>query len=156
MRIGVISDTHRKNFYIQKAVDKMINSDMIFHLGDNVEDVNEIKKKFKGEIISVKGNCDLSSNTISEKIVVCEGKKIFITHGHNYAVKDGLLRLRYRALEVGADIVLYGHTHISKIDLEEGIFFINPGSTTFPRNGFNTIASIEIKGKDVAPCIISI
>ena len=38
--------------------------------------------------------------------------KLFVTHGHAYGVKSGLGRLAERAKTLGADVVLYGHTHI--------------------------------------------
>ena len=56
-----------------------------------------------------------------EKIIEVCGKKIFITHGHFYGVKEGMQRLLYRGLELKVDIALYGHTHISNILFEEGM-----------------------------------
>ncbi len=156
MRLGVISDTHKEKYYIDKAMEKLKNVDMIIHLGDNVQDVLEIQKKFKGKIANVKGNCDFQGNTPIEKLLLEEEKLIFITHGHKYDVKNGLLRLRYKALELGVEIVLYGHTHISKIDYEDGIFFVNPGSPSLPRNGFNSVAIIEINKSNIVPSIINI
>ena len=58
-----------------------------------------------------------------------------------------MLKLRYKALEIGADIVLYGHTHIGKIDFEEGIWYINPGSASVPRDGGRSFAIINIRRK---------
>ena len=156
MRLGVISDTHKEKYYIDKAIEKLKNVDIIIHLGDNVQDVLEIQKNFKGKIANVKGNCDFQVNTPIEKLLLLEEKLIFITHGHKYDVKNGLLKLRYKALELGAEIVLYGHTHISKIDYEDGIFFINPGSPTLPRNGFNSVAIIELDKSNIVPSIIHI
>ncbi|MBC8060371.1 MAG: metallophosphoesterase [Clostridiaceae bacterium] len=156
MLLGIISDTHKDITYIRKAMDKLKAMDLIIHLGDNVEDVKEIGRSFKGEIISVRGNCDFSNKIPSERILVLEGKKLLITHGHKYSVKDNLLKLHYRALELGVDLVLYGHTHVSKIDFEDGIFFVNPGSTTFPKNGLNSVASIVISEGKINPNIIKI
>ena len=156
MLVGVISDTHKEVTYIRKAMEKLKAMDMIIHLGDNVEDVKEIEKIFKGTIINVRGNCDFSNKTPNERTIVLEGKKLLITHGHKYGVKDNLLKLRYRALELGADLVLYGHTHVSKVDFEEGIFFVNPGSCTLPKNGLNSVATVEITEEKINPSIIVI
>ena len=82
------------------------------------------------------------------------GKKFFLTHGHRYSVKDGILKLKYKALETGADIVLYGHTHIAKIDYEEGIWYINPGSAAEPRDGSPSFAIIDIHGESIDPNLI--
>lgn len=144
MLIGVISDTHRYNWVIENAVNKLKDADIIIHLGDNVQDIKEIKKYYKGKIINVKGNCDFAVDLPSEKIEIIENKKFFITHGHRYDVKYDLSRLRYKALEVGADVVVYGHTHISQISFQDGIWFINPGSPAVPRDGFYSVATISI------------
>ena len=156
MLLGVISDTHKNKYYINKAIEKLENVDMIIHLGDNTQDIKEIEKIYKGSIIYVSGNCDFMDSESSEKILLLGGKKVFITHGDRYDVKNGLLKLRYRALELGVEIVLYGHTHVSKVDYEGGVFFINPGSTATPRNGVNTVATVDITGNTIIPSIVDI
>lgn len=153
MIIGVISDTHRHTWVVENAIKKLEGSDLIIHLGDNVQDVKEISKYYKGPIINVKGNCDFAVDTPSERIEIIAGKKVFITHGHRYDVKYDLSRLRYRALEVEADIVLFGHSHVSKIVYEDGIWFVNPGSPALSRDGFNSVASIEIEKDKINPSI---
>jgi len=154
MRIGVISDTHRNASCIEQLQGKLKVLDMIIHLGDNVDDISIIEKYYKGRIINVKGNCDFSAITPYDRVEDIFGKRIFITHGHRYNVKEGLLKLRYKALETGADIVLYGHTHIGKIDFEDGIWYINPGSASEPRDGDPSFAIIDIKGDSIEPNLI--
>ena len=153
LKIGVISDTHMQNNYIKKALVLLKDCDFIIHLGDNIGDAREIAKYFSKTIISVKGNCDYAENTPSEKIEIIGNKKIFITHGHNYNVKATLINLKYKAMEVGADIVLFGHTHVATTLFEEGIWFINPGSAGMARNGKNSVAIIEITDKNIIPSI---
>lgn len=132
------------------------NIDVLIHLGDNIQDVKEIKKFFKGKILNVKGNCDYSNSIPSDIIEDIDGHRFLITHGHNYDVKYSLTRLKEKAFKEKADIVLYGHTHISKIIYEEGIWFINPGSPVLARDGKNSVALIEIKNDSINPSIKSI
>ena len=153
MVIGIISDTHRYVYSIEKIMKKMNDVDMIIHLGDNVEDVIEIKKYFKRKIIYVKGNCDFYSEVPNDIIETIEGKKFLITHGHRYEVKYNIDKLKERAHELGVDIVLYGHTHVSLITYEDGIWFVNPGSPSISRDGFNSVAIIEIKNGKINPGI---
>src|SRR5699024_8457377 len=61
-------------------------------------------------------------------------RRIFITHGHLYNVKSSLMQLQYRALEVEADIALFGHSHIAHCEQIDNQLFINPGSIRQPRN----------------------
>lgn len=154
MRIGVISDTHRITSSIEQLGGLIKELDVVIHLGDNVDDVFLIKEFYKGKIINVKGNCDFSVKTPNDRLEKIGGKKIFITHGHRYNVKESLDKLRYKALETGANIVLYGHSHIAKIDFEEGIWYINPGSASLPRDGDRSFAIISIDKEEIETNLI--
>ncbi len=156
MVIGVISDTHRYIWVIENAIKKIGKVDVIVHLGDNVQDIKEVSKYYNGPIINVKGNCDFAVDVPSEKVEIIGNKKVFITHGHRYDVKYDLARIRYKALELEADIVLFGHTHISQIAYEDGIWFVNPGSPAVPRDGFNSVAIIKIEDGKINPSIKAI
>ena len=154
MRIGVISDTHMIISSIDELGGKIKGMDLIIHLGDNVDDIPTLQKNYSGRIINVKGNCDFSTSVPNDRLEEICGKKIFLTHGHRYGVKDNLLKLRYKALETGADIVLYGHTHIAQIDYEEGIWYINPGSASLPRDGDRSFVIISIDKGKIMPNLI--
>lgn len=121
------------------------NADVVLHLGDNVSDVEIIKNQTGKDVVFVKGNCDIERTAKVEQLIELENKKIFMTHGHEYGVKSSLLNLNYRARELGADIALYGHSHIASIEKHDGIWFVNPGSVSLPRGLKHTIAFIEIK-----------
>lgn len=154
MRIGVISDTHRSICSIEQLGDMVRGLDMLIHLGDNVDDISIIQKYYKGKIINVRGNCDFSTSTPYDRIEEVCGRKIFLTHGHKYGVKENLLKLRYKALETEATIVLYGHTHIGQIDFEEEIWYINPGSVSEPRDGARSFAIINIEKESIETSLI--
>jgi putative phosphoesterase len=153
LKIGVISDTHRYIGDATSLINKLGSVELIIHLGDNIEDVKILSSVYKGKIINVKGNCDFSNQAPSELMEEIEGKRFFITHGNKYDVKYNLAKLRYRALELEADIVLFGHTHISQIEYMDGIWFINPGSPTLPRNGVRSVAIVGIEGDKIVPII---
>lgn len=154
MKIGVISDTHRIVSSIKRLENEVSGVDVLIHLGDNVDDILIIQKFYKGKIINVKGNCDFSTIVPNDRVEEVSGKRTFVTHGHRYGVKENLTKLRHKALEIGADIVLYGHTHIAKIDFLEGIWYINPGSASLPRDGARSYAIISIEKESIEPKII--
>ena len=54
--------------------------------------------------------------------------KIFITHGHIYGVKLTLSALIDEACARGADLVMFGHTHIANNSMSGGIHVFNPGT----------------------------
>ena len=71
-------------------------------------------------------------------------KKIFITHGDLYGVKDGMTNIYYKGKEVEADIVLFGHSHIHQITEYDNIIFMNPGSISLPRSNGRYVGIIEL------------
>jgi len=154
MRIGVISDTHSIISSIERLESEIKGLGVLIHLGDNVEDVSIIKGFYNGKIINVRGNCDFSTSVPGDIVEEICGKKIFVTHGHRYGVKENLSKLRDKALETGSNIVLYGHTHIAKIDFEQGIWYINPGSASLPRDGARSYVIISIEKDCIEPNII--
>ena len=70
-----------------------------------------------------------------EEELEIEGKKVFITHGHLHKVGFGTDDLYELAVRNGYDIVLYGHTHVQKVENRNGIYIANPGSLALPRDG---------------------
>lgn len=153
MLIGVTGDTHRCTWCISDAVKKLSDCDIIIHLGDNTGDVREISEYYKGPIINVKGNCDYSASVPCDRIEVIGGKKFFITHGHRYDIKYDLSKLKAKAIECKADVVLYGHTHVSCINFDDNIWFLNPGSPALPRDGVKSVGVIEINNGKISPGI---
>ena len=124
--IVVLSDTHGNIGAIERLNQILKESDFVFHLGDYQRDIMAFNREFGHKILSVKGNCDFGCG---DEIIEIEGVKILLTHGHEYDVKNGLTRLSFKAKEVGAKVVFYGHTHIPKIEEYDGITFVNPGTT---------------------------
>ena len=150
MKIFVVSDTHGSTReFIEKAI-SMGKPDFIIHLGDYVEDADKIEEAIGIKTVVVKGNGDYFHSEYDEDDILDIGdKKIFITHGHKYNVRYSVDNLFYKAKEVDADLVLFGHTHVPVFFEEHGIFIMNPGSASMPR-GFNrkkTFGIIEIKEK---------
>ena len=151
MLIAVISDTHRVAKYINIAKEYIKSADVLIHLGDNSEDIEELTKGFKGKVYGVRGNCDFTNNYPKENIIVLEGKKILITHGDLYGVKYSLTNLYYRAKEVEADIVLFGHSHIPIVEKHNDICLMNPGSISHGAcMAKRSLGYIEIKEGKIA------
>lgn len=135
MRIIVVSDTHGNNGpFLEKAI-TMEKPDMIFHLGDFVADAKKISKIMEIEYIAVKGNGDYAIMDVNEdELLEINGKKIFLTHGHRYNVHYDTHDLYKKGLELGADLVLFGHTHMAIIEKKKDLIIMNPGSPSSPRS----------------------
>ena len=145
MLIAVISDSHGNSNSISKVKEYIEKADALLFLGDGENDIKEIAKDFKGEVYTVKGNCDISNNSPEERIVEISGKRIFMCHGHRYGVKYGYNSIYYRGKEVGADIVLFGHSHLPIIEEYDGVTLMNPGSISHGMGRINkTLGYIDL------------
>lgn len=149
MRIGVISDTHRAIRYIEAAKLLLEDCDVLIHLGDNTSDVYELSKNFFGKIYAVRGNCDFDNTYPKERLLEFEGKKIYMTHGDLYGVKYSLSNIYYKGKEIGADIVLFGHSHVHCIEECDDIILMNPGSVSLPRSSGRYVGIIEIENGSI-------
>ncbi|MHB8170336.1 MAG: metallophosphoesterase [Thermincolia bacterium] len=132
MKIGVISDTHQKLELAKKVIEHMGPVDMLLHAGDHYRDALKLSDVTGINIKAVIGNCDMS-NGPTEEIIDLDGVRVLLTHGHRYGVKLGLDKLYYRAREVEAQVVVFGHSHVPAEEWVEGILFLNPGSIGIPR-----------------------
>ena len=144
MLVAVVSDTHRSDSCVKSIKTLIKDADILIHLGDNVEDAEELEREFKGEVYIVAGNCDFSRKYPKDRLIEIEGKKIFMTHGDLYAVKVGLNSIYYKGREIEADIVLFGHTHQAMIERTNELILMNPGSPSLPRLSKKSIGFISI------------
>ncbi len=132
MKIGVVSDTHvsRIDQLPPKLVDALKEVDLIVHLGDYTGKELLDGLRELGDFRGVFGNMDTSSvrAELPEKEVVdVNGKRLGLIHG--WGAPWGIHK-KIKDSFKGVDAVLYGHTHMAKNELVEGILFFNPGSAT--------------------------
>ncbi len=140
MKILVFSDSHGSTLFMRKALNMHKDTEAVFFLGDGLADVDTLAYMFpRVAWIAVRGNCDFSplfrgSEANEVESITLNGFKIVATHGHRYYAKHGTGALKRLARDVGADIVLFGHTHnpyeeyVS--DDEHPYYLFNPGSAS--------------------------
>jgi len=121
--------------------------DLLLHLGDNHKDCDAIELEYPEIMLrSVRGNCDYGFAGLVIDEFTFDDKRFFMTHGHAFNVKTGKTRIINTAIERGADILLFGHTHIPHYSVEEGLVVINPGSIGLGK----TYAVIDIESGNVS------
>jgi len=138
LRIIVLSDTHGNYNALDSVISRNTDADWIFHLGDGERELDRyvISHPFiASKIIHVAGNCDGGSLSNDFFILPVSEHKILATHGHLYGVNRSLERLKILAYTNECDIVLFGHTHIRYESYENGLYILNPGSASIPRDG---------------------
>ena len=160
MLIGLISDTHipdRGKELPQNVFDAFKNVDLILHAGD-LTSLNIIEKLEEiAPVMAVQGNMDRANGIKlpKAKIVECEDLKIGIVHGEVYPRGD-TQQLVYLAREMNVDILVSGHSHQPKIEKEDGILLLNPGSPIVPRLADRTVMLLEINKSEVDVEIVKI
>lgn len=138
MRIIVMSDSHRNRAAVEKIVSRNLDADMFIHLGDGETDVNYIITKYpeiSQRFHHISGNCDYNSLSPEFIILTIMEHRIFATHGHIYGVKYSLDDFIQTARSNNCDIALYGHTHVSQNSYRDGMYIMNPGSASLPKDG---------------------
>lgn len=133
-KILIISDTHGDIKTLEKIIKKEKNYSYIIHLGDHHFDLDEVDIDYENvNVLRVRGNCDFMKEK-EDLVFTLHGKKIFMTHGHYYGVKNSFTNIFYKADEIGADIVLFGHTHEALNKKISDIHLFNPGSLSSMRS----------------------
>ena len=156
-RILVFSDSHGQTRKMMQTIQNLYELHGIIHLGDINRDIMALEDTFFDiSIYGVQGNNDYTGYYPNEKMLNIDGHKIFITHGHYYLSGYDASRLKTMPSTQGAELILYGHTHIAEIEHFDGKILANPGSISRPRRGDPSYGVIEIENGKLNYCNIAI
>lgn len=133
MKILIVSDSHGRHKWLEETIRRVGPVDFLFHLGDSEGYEDYIAELADCPLEIVAGNNDFGHGLERELVLKVMDHRILLTHGHRYYVSMGTNRLMERAKELEADIVMFGHTHVPMIEEREGVWLINPGSISQPR-----------------------
>ena len=161
MKIGVMSDTHGSLLYFEKALEVLSDCDILLHAGDVLYHGprNDLPKGYnpKGviskineldNILIARGNCDADvdqmviTHPIQGPYILSQfgETRILINHGYVDSKEETIKK----AKSMGADILILGHTHVKELYVDENLIVINPGSTSIPKDGSHSVATIDI------------
>lgn len=161
MKIGVMSDTHGSLVYFEKALETLSDCDVLLHAGDVLYHgprndlptgynpkgvISKINKL--DNILIARGNCDADvdqmviNHPIQGPYVLSQfgETRILINHGYVDSKEETIKK----AKSMGADILILGHTHVKELYVDENLIVINPGSTSIPKDGTHSVATIDI------------
>ena len=151
MKILVVSDSHRQVEKLVMAVE-LEKPELVLHLGDHDSDAIALERLKPNVVVCyVRGNCDSFSDSALVYQSCIDGVKIFAAHGHKYHVKSGLLPFTYAAMEVGAQVALFGHTHIPYCEKRGEMWLMNPGACGSYRASYGLV---EIENGSVSCRIV--
>ena len=154
MKYLIASDLHGSAVHVgqlmeaweREAADGMILlGDILYHGPRNALPDDYDTQKVIGmlnplayKITAVRGNCDAEVDQMVLEFpitadfidLMADGRRLFLTHGHRYNPIEPPLDL------APGDVMLSGHTHVPAcFPSPEGVWFLNPGSVSIPKNG---------------------
>lgn len=129
MRALVFSDSHGRVSPMVNAVE-LYRPDVVFHLGDVARDGENLRLACPElTLYQVLGNCDWGRDDYpTEGVARLAGKTVLYFHGHTAGVKSGVGQAVDKARAMGADILLFGHTHRPLHARYDGLLAVNPGA----------------------------
>ena len=154
MRLAIASDIHGSAKWCEKflkAADEeradeiILLGDILYHGPRNEEpegydpkSVAAMLNERAGSIVAARGNCDAEVDQMVLDFpcltdfsqVWCDGHLLHLSHGH----LAGNSPDRPPALPQGSAL-LTGHTHIKRLELVDDVMYVNPGSTSIPKDG---------------------
>ncbi len=150
----ILSDTHGNRNVAEQLSVLAAENDYIVHLGDGAGDMKELRNLYPEKVYACTGNCDLYAPSPEEDVLEVEGVRIFYCHGHRYGVKNDLDNLASTAKARDCQIALYGHTHLAKISVIDGVTLINPGTMRFAPGKGGSYCYLVVNKNTYTPVIV--
>lgn len=161
MKLIILSDTHIKSgqslleLLPEELISIIKNSDIIIHAGDfnTLECYNELSGL--GNLVAVHGDTDvpeLVELLPERKVIEVEGVKIGVIH-KGQLTSDHADGLRYLAMEMDVDVLVFGHFHHPIIE-ETDVLLLSPGSATVPGIAEPSAIELEISDNSVKGKVI--
>lgn len=121
MLIGVISDTH--GLLRPEALEALRGATHILHAGD-VGDITILDSlRTIAPVTAIRGNIDTHGPTAqlpATEAIEIEGRLIYMLHS--------LVDLDLKPEAAGISVVISGHSHKPRIEIRNGVLYLNPGS----------------------------
>lgn len=128
-KLVILSDSHNTPEAVRRVFAAEKDMDAAIYLGDGLRDVAKVAPEFAYlRVYAVAGNCDFDAMEPQDGLAAFDKVLIYYTHGHMYGVKYDLDTLAEAAKARGADVALYGHTHVAHDEELAGVRLFNPGS----------------------------
>ncbi len=145
MKIGILSDTHKKEKRSQKVINHLLDNgaEFFIHCGDIVkEQMLEQLKATNKRYIAVYGNNDAHLHSIHNKYNL-------VQEPHHFKLDKTTFKLMHLPFYMNpdAEIVLFGHTHEFECDFKNGTLFLNPGEACARNKDHIECAMLDITAK---------
>jgi len=147
MKVGIISDSHRKLGRTKKVIDRLMEEgvEFFFHCGDIVkEEVLEYLTSIKIPFYAVLGNNDYHLVSVMGRYPLHPEPFLFKLGGLSWK----MMHHPHHIFPLNRDIILYGHTHIEDITFNGKNLILNPGEACARDTGYSSGMVLEIKPEE--------
>ena len=135
-KLVIVSDSHKSPHALSSVMWAEKDAAALIFLGDGLDDLDlTMAEHPRLRIYAVAGNCDFCALEPLDGLAVFEKMILYYTHGHNYGVKYDKESLARAAKNRGAEIALFGHTHVPFNQELDGVLLFNPGSLSRNQTG---------------------
>ena len=146
-KLVILSDSHGSAPAVRRILAAESDADAVIYLGDGLHDLEKALADSPRQLVySVAGNCDFGALEPLDGLAAFDGVVIFYTHGHMYGVKYDLDTLADAAAARGAEVALFGHTHIPLEEQRGTVLLFNPGSCGRCYTGPDTYGVLTLAG----------
>jgi uncharacterized protein len=121
MFIGVISDTH--GLLRPEAIEALSGARHVIHAGDIGDPAILSRLSEIAPVTAVRGNVDRegwAKNIPETDVLEIDGVSIYVLHI--------LENLDLKPAPAGMSALIYGHSHVPKLETRDGLLYFNPGS----------------------------
>lgn len=145
MKIGIISDTHKKVKKARRAINTLIEdgAEFIIHAGDIVDvEVLELLRDSQVDYVAVYGNNDAHLAQFQSDFNLVQEPYYFSLAN----TKFKLMHLPFY-MSPDADVVIFGHTHEFSQEFINNTLFVNSGEVCARNKPLSEWAMLEIEDK---------
>lgn len=142
MKIGLLSDTHKKVEYSQSVIDHLVaeGAEFLVHAGDIVKEEMLLQLKLSGlRYLAVYGNNDPHLFEVHNRYKLVQEPHYFKLAG----TKFKLMHLPFY-MSADAEVIIFGHTHTFECDFKNGALFLNPGEACARSKPVSECAMLEV------------
>ena len=147
-KIVIMSDNHGDMNMLTDIKVLEDDADYYIHCGDS----ESYSLQYLYGFVAVKVNYGWSVDLLQTARLDIEGRHLLITHGQFFGYFDREKKMIQFLKKYNGDVLISGHTHMPLAKEENGLWLINPGSTSWPRGGSKrsyAVVTIDDKNVDV-------
>jgi hypothetical protein len=142
VKIGLLSDTHKKEGRSQRIIDhlKAQGAEFLIHAGDIVKPEMLMQLKNSAlRYVAVYGNNDAG-------LVQYHTQYNLVQEPHYFKLGGVSFKLMHLPFYMNGDteVVIFGHTHVFECDFKNRTLFLNPGEACARDEPFSSCAMLEI------------